>query len=216
MIVTVACVLRSGGEYKPEHVLHLRDGVRKWLLMPHRFVCLTDTPIEGVNCILLKHNWPRWWAKLELFRFGLFDGPVLYIDLDSLIVGPLDDIATGNYFTVLRNVWAEPSSARIGSGVMAWTGDHSQIYRAFLGDAERWMRTPQTRDNWGDQGFLQRHLPIGAERWQEKFPGRVVSWRADCGGHADGVPAEASIICFGGPARPWNTELWPEAVSHGA
>jgi hypothetical protein len=33
-MLTFARVLRSGPEYRVEHVVALRDGVRNWLLMP--------------------------------------------------------------------------------------------------------------------------------------------------------------------------------------
>lgn len=207
-MLTIACVLRSGGEYKPEHVVALRDGVRRHLSLPHRFVCLSDKPIVDVHCILLEHGWPGWWSKVELWRPGVLSGAVVYLDLDTLVVGSIDDMVLGHRFTVLRNVWAPAGSPRIGSGLMAWSGDHSAIYHRFAADPARWMATPQTKDNWGDQGFLQGCLATDAERWQERHPGRVVSWRADC---QAGVPLGASIIVFGGPARPWKTELWGRA-----
>lgn len=205
MSLTVACVLKSGGEYKPEHVLALRAGVARHLSLPHRFVCLTDTPITDVNCILLHHDWPRWWPKLELWRPGVLTGPVLYIDLDTLIVGPIDDLALGHRFTVLRNVWVEADSPRIGSGLMAWDCDLSHIYRQFCTSPEAYMAAGTTRENLGDQGFIQHYAPVPMDRWQDRFPGMVVSYRRHC---ARGVPAGASIVCFGGPVRPWDTALW--------
>jgi len=204
-MLTVACVLRSGGEYQPEHVHHLRSNVRKFLTFPHRFVCLTDTPLEDVNCILLKHNWPGWWSKMELWRPGLFGGTVLYLDLDTVIVSNIDDMIGGHRFTVLRNIWAKEGDERIGSGLMAWAGDLSDLYETFAANPERWMAAEQTADNWGDQGFIQRHTPVALTRWQDRCPGRVVGWRRDC---RRGVPKGASIVCFGGPSRPWKSPLW--------
>lgn len=205
-MLTVACVLRSGGEYQPEHVKHLRSNVKKYLAFPHRFVCVTDTPIEDVHCILLRHNWPGWWSKMELWRPGLFGGTVLYFDLDTVLVSSIDNMIGGHRFTVLRNMWAtKESHDRIGSGVMAWAGDLSALYETFAADPLKWMGTTQTPDNWGDQGFIQRHSPVEMERWQDRHPGRVVSWRKDC---KRGVPQGASIVVFGGPARPWKSPLW--------
>lgn len=198
--LTVACVLRSGGEYRPEHVLRLRDQVAKWLFLPHEFVCLTDRPVAGVRCVLLRHDWPGWWSKIELFRPGVLTGAVLYLDLDTLIVGPLHDLVLGHRFTVLRNVWVDPPHERIGSAVMAWDGDLSAIYEAFRADPVGFMTEGTTKDNLGDQGFIQRHSPVPMARWQDLHPGRIVSWRRDC---RAGVPAGASIVCFGGPVRPW-------------
>ncbi|MHB2169962.1 hypothetical protein [Alsobacter sp. R-9] len=201
-MLTVACVLRSGGEYLPHHVVRLREGVRRWLEQPFRFVCLADTPIPEVNCVLLRHDWPRWWAKLELFRPGVLSGRVLYLDLDTDIVGPLDDLVDGHRFTVLRNFWTE-TGTRIGSGLMAWNCDLSPLYETFRGHARDFMNLPQTPDNLGDQGFIQRHSPVPMDRWQDRFPGRVVSFRRHC---TRGVPPGASIVCYGGPVRPWSRD----------
>lgn len=204
-MLTVAAVLRGGGEYSPEHVERLQEQVTRWLTLKHRFVCLTDQPQSSYHSVLLKHNWPKWWAKIELFRPGLFDGPTLYADLDTTICGPLDGLVTGHRFTVLRNVWVAAPHPRIGSGLMAWDTREApelvRLYDTFRADPKRHMRQPQRPDNLGDQGFIQRYTPIEPERWQDKHPGRVVSWRKHC---IDGqVPPRASIICFGGTVRPW-------------
>src|SRR5262245_61127515 len=125
-MLTVACVLRSGGEYKPAHVVRLRDGVRAHLRMKHRFLCLTDlyVPCEMVP---LRNNCSACWAKIEPFHRDM-PRPVLYFDLDTIIVDQLDGLALEHRFTVLQNFWA---ADRIGSGMMAWDCDLSSIYDAY-------------------------------------------------------------------------------------
>jgi hypothetical protein len=204
-MLTVACVLKSGGEYTQDHVRHLRDGVARHLALEHRFVCLTDTPMSDVHSILLQHDWPGWWSKIELWRPGLFDGPVIYLDLDTVICRPIDDIVLGHRFTVLRNMWVADGHPRIGSGLMAWNADLSAIYETFRTDPPWFQSQCVTKDNWGDQGFIQRHTPIAPERWQTRHPGRVVSFKREC---QAGVPPRASIICFHGQPRPWTTPFW--------
>lgn len=205
-MLTVATVLRSGGEYRPEHVTALRAQIAARLTLPHRFVCLSDGPWPGCGTVALQHDWPGWWSKIELFRHGLFDGPVLYFDLDTMITGPLDDLAIGHQFTVLENFW---TPGLIGSALMAWDAgavDLSPIYRAFRADPKRAMAEYVTREKFGDQGFIDQHTPVQPALWQQRFPGRVVSYRRHC---ADGVPKAASIVCFGGKARPWNSRVRP-------
>lgn len=200
-MLNVACVLRSGGEYKPEHVGRLALEVARNLSVPHRFWCLSDVPGEGYLVKPLLHNWPGWWSKIELFRPGLFDGPVLYLDLDTSITGKIDGIVTGHRFTVLENFW---TPGKIGSGLMAWEGDLSVIYRTFLRDPDEAMRIYVTREWFGDQGFIDANSPVKPERWQVKFPGRVASYRRHC---LKGVPRGTLIVCYGGKVRPWNTKL---------
>jgi hypothetical protein len=213
-VLTVACVLRSGGDYKAEHVLALRRGVMRHLSVPHRFVCLSDRdlPCETVR---LRHGWPGWWSKIELFRPGLFDGPALYFDLDTIVVGPLEGLGDGHRFTMLENFW-DPK--KIGSGMMAWSVPLTEIYEAFARDSAQVMRAYTTSDKWGDQAFILRHTRTAPEMWQRKYPGKIVSYKFHCrqnlppksnvAGTAI-VPPGASVICFHGQPRPWRTPLWP-------
>ena len=210
--MTVCCVLRSGGDYKPEHVSHLRDDVRRHLKMEHRFVCLTDMSVDCEK-IPLPEKWPGWWSKISLFHPDI-PKPIVYIDLDTIIVGPLDDLALGHRFTVLQNFWAKD---RIGSGMMAWDADLSAIYSAFAKSPAKFIREYVTQDKWGDQGFIRAHTPIEPERWQRKHPGKVVSYKHHCRPGVDPksqiigkpvIPAGASVICHHGQPRPWRTPLW--------
>lgn len=204
-MLTVACVLKSGPEFRVEHVAALAEGVRANLSLPHHFVALTDMVDEveaiGIAAVRLPQSWPGWFAKICLFRPDLFPGPCLYFDLDTTIVGPLDDLVLGHRFTVLQNFWAP---ARIGSGLMAWDCDLSAIYEKFCRSPERFMREYVTPERWGDQGFIKDHSPVKPDLWQQKHPGRVVSYRR----HilpAGGISEGASVVCYGGKARPWNT-----------
>ena len=74
--LTVACVLRSGGAYGPQHVAGLQAQVAHWLPRAS-FVCLSDVPVPCER-IALQSAWPGWWAKMELFRH--LTGRTLYLD----------------------------------------------------------------------------------------------------------------------------------------
>lgn len=100
--VTVACI-RWGTRYPASYVNRLFRSVAARLQTPHRFVCLTDAPdglLPGVTALPIP-DFPleraRWgqgmWPKLSLFRRDLFpDGEVvLFLDLDLVILGALDD-----------------------------------------------------------------------------------------------------------------------------
>lgn len=188
-MIAVACVLRSGGRYDATWVAKLQRGVARHLDRPHRFVCLSDVPVP-CDRIRLISGWPGWWSKVELFRPGLFPGPVLYIDLDCLIVGPLSDLTRAR-FTMTRD-FLKPDA--LNSGVMAWTRDYSHLWRRMCANSGRIIRR---YDRWhdgriGDQSFLQDNL--GAE--VSTFPSAVVaSYRRDC---KDGAPAGAAIVSFHG------------------
>lgn len=206
-MLNVVCVLKSGGEYYPEHVEALGRRVKKHLTRPHRFLCLTDIPNQvDADAIKLPDNWPGWWSKICMFKEGLIEGPTFFLDLDTIPVGNMDDLVLGHRFTVLRNFWT--TTGLIGSGLMAWDYDLSPIYHAFKINPQQFIDTYKTRERWGDQGFILHHTPVKFDMWQHKHPGRVVSWKLGCN---LGVPQDASIVCFHGQPRPWMTPLWSQA-----
>lgn len=219
-LLTVACVLRSGGDYRREHVIELAAAVARNLTIPHAFVCLSNSPIPSSAPILripLVHNWPGWWSKIELFRPGLFPGPVLYFDLDTRIVGSLDELALGHRFTVLRNFWAdvygEPD--RIGSGVMAWNGEAAAgIYQAFRVAPLMFMREYKTKARWGDQAFIKDHAPLELDRWQDLHPGKIVSFKRHVSKRGR-IPPGARVVAFHGQPRPWALTRRQSAIFEG-
>ena len=67
-----------------------------------RFLCFTDEPVEGVECVPPPCEYGGWWGKVGFFRSDLpIDGPFLYLDLDVLVVGNLRSICWGE-FKIIR------------------------------------------------------------------------------------------------------------------
>lgn len=185
----ILTVFREGGDYRWEHVERLQQQ------------CATHAPEAEFLCLrdeLLFEGWPGWWAKMSLFRYA---GPILYFDLDTSIVGDLAPLLTAaqrNRFVALRNPLRTPS--RLGSGIMAWSGDMSHVYHRFRRDPDAHMRRCVTPRLWGDQGFISESEMPDAH-WQDLLPGQVLSWKADC---KAGVPKHARVVYFHGTPRPWD------------
>lgn len=194
----IVTVLKTGGDFKPEHVERLRRQCEVHTPgVP--FVCLTDSDLPYGTP--LPHAWPGWWSKLNLLSLT---GPILYLDLDTTIVGdltPLLDATTRHNFIALRNPYDTPS--RFGSGLMGWRGSMRHVYERFTQDPEHHMMRCKTPQLWGDQGFIAETETPSAY-WQDLFPGQIVSWKVDC---KQGVPADARIVFFHGQPRPWDVEL---------
>ena len=96
-MLTVAC-LKQGTLYSAAYVNILAAMVARNLTLRYRFVCFTED-MRGINC--REHHiecWPirdrleGWWGKLALFAPGTFDGRVLFLDLDTVILGNIDAI----------------------------------------------------------------------------------------------------------------------------
>ncbi len=195
MPLTVACVLKSGGIYDATWVARLKAGIAKHLPTEHRFVCLSDVDVSCER-IPLEHDWPGWWAKIEVFKL---EGPVLYFDLDTAIVGDLTDIArvaATNCTTVLQDFYRLGEG--IGSGVMGWNDlDLVQgVYRVFEDDPSGWQLRLDGR---GDQGFLEEAGNAkNYDRWQLDLPGQIVSYKVHC---RNGIPPNARVVCLHGQPK---------------
>lgn len=92
-MITVACVLKSGGDFDADYVDRLKKGVKLYLEKPHRFVCFSDIDVPCER-IPLKYNFPGWWSKMELFRPDTDLEDIFYLDLDTVIVGKLNDLVS--------------------------------------------------------------------------------------------------------------------------
>lgn len=185
-------------EFKPAHVVALQDQVNLWAQFDAEFECLSDVKIPGVKTLPLKHGYPGWWAKMELFRPD-FPGDFLFMDLDTVIVGPLDDILAVRKLTLLRDFYRDGKRLKEGlGGGLCYIPENE---RAAMWDF--WQTNPALNQRLyarGDQHLFERLWLQKADRWQDVVPGQVVSYKVHC---AKGVPPDARVVCFHGKPRPW-------------
>lgn len=191
-MLTVACVLKSGGIYDATWVARLRDGVKRHLPVEHRFVCLSDVDVPCERIHLKTFGYHGWWSKVELFKET---GPLLYFDLDTAIVGDLAsiaEIAKAKPFCILRDFYRGGDS--FGSGVMAWRSDDvTFVHEKFAESPELFMMT--CREG-GDQRFLEFVLDRPkVARWQDVVGDQIVSYKIHC---RNGIPPNARVVCLHG------------------
>ena len=153
-MVTIACV-KVGRKYSDEYVLKLRAGVAKHLPVAHEFVCFTDKPIDGVTC-RDAGPLPGWWAKISLFSLGQ---PLLYFDLDLIIVGDLTPIVEWDGFGIMRD---PKQPGVLGSAVMKLTGNERHVWDEFRPDIMSKMH--------GDQDWITRCMPQARTFPPQWFP----------------------------------------------
>lgn len=212
-MLTVACL--NAGNYMTRGQVYtekLHRAVARHLTLPHRFVVFTDDGAPYADGIdkrpLPDDRLSSWWHKISLFKPGAFaDGErVVYIDLDSIITGTLDDLfAYDGVFCMLAPFFdgVHPVFAGNQSGLMSWTGGTlTHIWKAYEGAG-----FPELRG--GDQAFINA-LGLPCDTWQALYPGRVFSYKAEGGV----IPEGAAVCCCHGIPRPhqitsgWVPEHW--------
>jgi hypothetical protein len=212
-MITVICVLKSGGLYDAGWVRKLRDSIARKTSMAHRFMCLTDTPVDCEMLDLL-HDLPCWWSKLELFRPGVIDGPTLYLDLDNVPVGDIAALVPQPHeFAMIRN-FNRPAHA---SSCLMWFAQCAPavVWDKFIADPQHWIAYHKSKREgayFGDQAFIwdamDRACPL------LDYPRTLVAhYRKDV---APGMspPQGASLVVFSGSVKPtsvrepWIAEAW--------
>lgn len=220
--IDCACVI-YGNKYHPVYIERLYNQLCRAFSVPVTLHVLTEAS-RKVNSPYVKHDlvdWNikhsklAWWYKLQLFNPEFFSGPVLYFDLDVVIVNSLDWIFSlpQDYFWSIkdfRHLW-RPASTLMNSSMMYWSADkYHQIYTDLtLAKLDKLMSIHR-----GDQEYLSTIIQPPALR----FFGldRVISWRwqAQEGGYdfstrahrKPGYPAvvskDTSVIVFHGDPKP--------------
>lgn len=192
---TVLCVLRSGGpDYGPHSVERLQKSLAKH--SDARLVCLSDVDVPCER-VVLRHDWPGWWSKLELFAYD-WGGSVLYVDLDTTFIDSPDRLWRQR-FTMLENI---RKRGEVGSGIMSWSGDYSHLYRAFAANPTKHIAEYVTTAKWGDQGFIRDNLGHPTEFYRRD---EAASYKGHCLNRAGRVviPPKVCVVYFHGKPRPW-------------
>lgn len=143
-----------------------------------------------------------WWHKLSLFKPGLFedDERIVYLDLDTVIFGPLDEIIKyDGKFAILSDFQA----MGYNSSVMAWkAGECTEIWESY---ERAWF--PEI--DGGDQSWIERTYK-NPDYLQILYPDKFVSYKAKC---KYGPPRGVSVVVFHGEPRPHEVkDTWVENV----
>ena len=203
----IICV-KWGDKYGPEWVYRLKAAVGYWCSIPHEFVCMTEKPIEGIECVPFPNpDLTTWWAKVNLFAPGLFPGKNLYLDLDIVLTASIDRlcqefrpgrlVAPDDFSYSLRNpkqglgpqmLKLLGGTGTINSSVMLWDGDDAV-------DVWDYFEYEKMDEVHGDQNWITQAL------WPDKLSllsdGLVCSYEYH---YVNGLPAP--IVVFHGDPKP--------------
>jgi hypothetical protein len=218
-----ACVIHSNG-YSWEYVEKLYNMLTRNVTRDIRLHVYTEEhrPVPDYMVKHILEEWPdvsgpkkSWWYKLQLFNTEHHRGPMLYLDLDTVVVSNLDWVETlsTKYFWSIRDfryLW-KSNSQGINSSMMWWdTTNFSWIWDGF----KRKDLTQVRRTHHGDQDYLSTMLDHRSRRFFDS--NRVVSWRwqaLDGGldflrrrhknpGLGTKIDPETSVLIFHGHPKP--------------
>lgn len=214
----IVCVYRTGGDFTPKYVYRLKRAVDRHS-KNQDFVCLTDDKDLDCNKIMLKHDWPGWWSKIELFRPDIELKNAVYLDLDTIIFQDITDLiklAECIKFAPLRGFnqrYAKLGKMNFATGIMIGNFcAFPKVYEAFLNDPVQGM---QDREYWmhGDQGFIASIIGLEVLGIQNFLPDNYITGKigSDQGMH---IPKDAHIMAWSGKPRvhklnfKWSKENW--------
>ena len=189
MGLTVCCVMVNNYAGRgAEYVNKLYRAVERHMTIPHDFVCFTDDP-TGIECETRPIKGEGWFAKLYLFK-EFTEGKVIFMDLDTVIVGNIDFLDKYNgKFAILRDFYRPEG---YGSGIMLWRGGFGhEITDSYEADG-----CPDIPG--GDQIYIEKKVKK-AKLLQDLFPAKICSYKVHAMG---GVPVKTAICCFHGYPKP--------------
>jgi hypothetical protein len=206
--VVSVCV---GTKYPREYVEILHDMLARNLsqLAQVKHWSVTDHIIDGVERIDPDPTLPGWWQKVRLFspKMPWRRGErIIYFDLDTVVVGRLEDLAERS--GIIRD-WHWPC---YNSSVMSWLhGEHEEVWTRF--DPAIIDRPtnrlahllPRGQINGGDQEWITE-----CGGW-ETFP---AEWFVSSRQARNWPPAGAKAVIYHGSPKPheiidgWVTQAW--------
>jgi hypothetical protein len=182
-MINCACVIH-GDAYSWTYVDRLYSMLNRNITAGIRLHVYTEAD-RPVPDHMIKHeltNWgiggPKksWWYKMQLFNAKYHAGPMLYFDLDVVIVNKIDWILDLplTHFWALRDfkyLW-RPTHYGINSSVMWWdTTKFDYVWQNFTKkNLDYVMRT-----NRGDQDYISKSIDLVNQQFLDSA--RIKSWR---------------------------------------
>jgi hypothetical protein len=223
-MIDVVCV-KWGTEYSDNYVHILKAMIERNTTIPHRFLCFSDTEIDGIETRALPEiDLKGWWNKLYLFSSGnKLSERIVYFDLDTVITGNIDFFLKYNgNFCGIENLgvhnkyeWGEHYKNIFQSGVMAW----KKPWANFIWDVFKDQQFQIIKDVRGDGEFIHilfNKINKKPDLFQHLWPNKLKSYKYQV--YDEGLD-NTVIICFHGEPRPhqainetthpWGTKFEP-------
>lgn len=219
-MIHIICI-KWGTKFSAEYVNKLFRGIKRNTTKEFIFTCFTDNSkglIQGISSKAIPCFTGDWFSKISLYNKELYDSTnqIFFFDLDTVIVGNLDEILSySGKFIILRDFYKKVS---FGSGLMSWQPEAVHYMWTTYKKGSKYKR--------GDQAWPELAYP-DANIWQLKYPEKIISYKVHIRDN-NNIPVRqksrrtnlpgslktASIVCFHGNPLPhevkehWLKEHW--------
>ena len=206
---------KRGYKFTHEHIHILKRMVERNLTLPHRFVCVTDDTIEGIETVPIsweKHVPGTCFVRLCMRNpdFAAKMGErILNLDLDMVIVGNIDSLVDRDEPSVFwRNPnWPSPGRAYYQTSIQLFSaGANAELYEDF--DPKETPSWVNWRFGGAEQAWVSERLKWDLPQWTDKDgiygAGRMGDWKSDA---VVALPDNAKIISFPGNRIPDQPEV---------
>jgi len=232
------CIVFAGTKFTTEHIVQKRKQLDHHSSVPTRLTVLTDDPalVTGIGLrdtrAVLLPEWQLtdrqlWWYKVFMFSDAIeWSGPVLYLDLDTIIVQDFQHFYTheSNRFVICQDfnrAFISNYPVSNSSVIRYDPKQYTKIYSDFVED-----RTNIIRKYRGDQDYLTEWFRTRDDCvWWPRAWCMSYKWEIVHGGSRRGGPdieypkdylqpdidwlldSDCSIAVFHGKPMPYETEF---------
>lgn len=217
--VNILCI-KWGEKYGADYVNTLYSMVSRHLSRPFRFVCLTDRsegiredvevrdiPPTGYQDFDERLPWTKLhgWLKLTAFVNPLYDleGPTLFLDLDIVIVGSLDEFFEPEGDFMVIKEWDKSDATGNTSVFRFIAGAHPDALEALKADPEHAMAEVRNEQEYITQ-FVHRQgkLKYWPAAWCRSFKRHCLRPFPLSLFQIPRIPEGAKVIIFHGRPHP--------------
>jgi len=221
-MINVACVWIPP-KYDIDYVYKLKSSVDRNLSKEYKFHVLTTHPQlitdSNINVIPIpeddkieSHPRGKWWYKAYLFSKLNWQGRVLYLDLDTVIINQLDKLfeyATDKFVICQDfNRHGNPNYTVCNSSVMCFNANgHTEFFNEWENDKDNIVRKHKGDQDWitvllGNDKVWWPYEWVMSFKWEVLNGGLVRLGTKEYKGTETKVSQETSILVFHGKPNP--------------
>ena len=211
LTVTTVCSVHHNQKrptYSKMWVDRLYAGIKSNLDIPFEFVCFSnDIKSDDYRIEPLTTNSWGWWNKLEQFKKGLFNGPVLSLDLDIVVCKNLTDglnnLPRNKLLMVREPHQFSPGEYIENSSIVFWDGDYSFLFDNFVANkyaiCEQYASPINKRMS--DQGYIAESTTVGMI--DDYLPANYIAWKHHITGDHN-INNDPALLIFTSTEKPTN------------